>query len=221
MRDAWAAVDRYLDGVFGLNDAELEAALQESATAGLPPIQVSPSQGKLLHLLARLQGARRILEIGTLGGYSTIWLGRALPADGKLITLESEPRHAEIARRNLTRAGLADKVQMRIGPALDSLAGLASENAAPFDLFFIDADKTSLAEYFEWSLRLARVGSLIIADNVVRNGAVVDPASRDDGVQGVRRFLDRVSREPRVTGAAIQAVGVKGHDGFAILLVIA
>jgi len=217
----WTAVDRYITDLFAPPDPALDAALQASAAAGLPPHDVSPTQGKLLLLLARVQGARTILEIGTLGGYSTIWLARALPAGGRLITLEADPKHAEVARVNIARAGLAAVVELRLGPALDTLPQLAAEGRGPFDLIFIDADKPRNPEYFAWALKLSRRGSLIIADNVVRNGAVVDAASGDPSVQGVRRFHELLAAEPRVSATAIQTVGSKGYDGFAIALVTA
>jgi predicted O-methyltransferase YrrM len=202
-------------------DAALEAALAANAAAGLPPHDVSPMQGKLLWLLARAQGARAILEIGTLGGYSTIWLARALDEGGHLITLESSPRYAEVARSNLARAGLADVTEVRVGPARDSLPGLAAEGRGPFDVVFIDADKPSNVEYFTWALALSRRGTLIIVDNVVRGGAVIDAASEDTSVQGVRRLNELLASEPRVSATAIQTVGSKGYDGFAIALVTA
>jgi predicted O-methyltransferase YrrM len=215
----WEAVDSYLSDLLGTNDAALKDALEASAKAGLPEIQVSANQGKLLHLLARMQGARRILELGTLGGYSTIWLARALPADGRLITLEYEAKHAEVARANFVRAGVHDLVDLRVGAALETLPQLEKEGCGPFDLIFIDADKENYAGYFQWALRLARRGTVIIADNVVRKGAVIEPDSTDPRVQGVRRFLDLVAAEPRVSATAIQTVGSKGYDGFAIALV--
>ncbi len=217
----WTAVDRYITDLFAPPDPALDAALQASAVAGLPPHDVSPAQGKLLLLLARAQGARSILEIGTLGGYSTIWLARALPAGGRLITLEADPKYAEVARANIARAGLAAVVELRLGRALETLPQLAAEGRGPFDLIFIDADKPSNPEYFAWALKLSRRGSLIIADNVVRNGAVVDTASDDPSVQGVRRFHELVAAEPRVSATAIQTVGSKGYDGFALALVTA
>jgi predicted O-methyltransferase YrrM len=200
-------------------DPALDAALDASVAAGLPAINVSPNQGKLLQLLARMLGARTILEVGTLGGYSTIWLARALPADGRLVTLESDPKHAEVARANIARAGLSGIVDLRVGLAIETLPKLAAEGIGPFDLIFIDADKVSTADYFAWALRLSRRGSLIIVDNVVRKGAVVDAASEDAKVQGIRRFNDVLAAEPRVSATVIQTVGVKGYDGFAIALV--
>jgi predicted O-methyltransferase YrrM len=220
-QELWSAVDRYINDLFVPRDAALNAAVQASDAAGLSPINVSPNQGKLLQLLASVQGARTILEIGTLGGYSTIWLARALPAGGRLITLESDPKHFEVARVNIVRAGLADTVELRLGRALDTMPQLAAEGRGPFDLIFIDADKPSYPAYFAWALKLSRRGSLIIADNVIRNGAVVDAASGDPNIQGVRRFNELIAAEPRVSATAIQTVGGKGYDGFAIVLVTA
>jgi predicted O-methyltransferase YrrM len=219
--EQWTAVDRYITDLLVPSDPALDAALRDSAAAGLPPINVAPNQGKLLQLLALAQGARRILEIGTLGGYSTIWLGRALPADGRLITLEADPKHAVVAGANIARAGLADVVEVRLGMALDTLPRLFDESCGPFDLIFIDADKQNIPAYFAWSLKLSRRGSLIIVDNVIRNGDVIDAASDDPSVVGVRRFNDLLAAEPRVSATAIQTVGNKGYDGFAIALVIA
>ncbi len=220
-QEQWTAVDRYFTDLLVPPDSVLDKALQTSAAAGLPPHNVSPNQGKLLLLLAQIQRARSILEIGTLGGYSTIWLARALPSDGQLITLEANPKHAEVARANIAHAGLSDIVDLRLGQALSTLPQIAAENHAPFDLIFIDADKPSNPEYFAWALKLSRRGSLIIADNVVRNGAVIDAASNDASVQGVRRFNELLASEPRVNATAIQTVGSKGYDGFAIAIVIA
>jgi predicted O-methyltransferase YrrM len=220
-QQVWTAVDRHFTNLLVPADPVLEEALRASAAAGLPPHHVSPTEGKLLSLLARIQGARAILEIGTLGGYSTIWLARELPTDGHLITLEIDARHAEVARANIARAGLADVVEVRVGRAVEILPQLAAEGRGPFDLIFIDADKQSNVEYFAWALKLSRRGSVIVADNVVRNGALVDATSADPSVQGVRRFLDLVAREPRVSVTAIQTVGTKGYDGFAIALVTA
>ncbi|TMI29620.1 O-methyltransferase [Candidatus Bathyarchaeota archaeon] len=215
----WAKVDYYINDLFVPADPALEAALEASSKAGLPPISVTPNQGKLLNLLARVQGSRKILEIGTLGGYSTIWLARALPIDGRLITLEAEPKHARVARTNIARAGLANIVELRIGQAQETLPKLAAEGLGPFDLTFIDADKPSYPNYFTWSLKLSRPGSLIIADNVVRDGAVTDSSSPDPNVQGIRRFNQLLAAEPRVDATAIQTVSSKGYDGFAIALV--
>lgn len=220
-QERWTTVDGYIAGLFVRSDPALEAALEASAAAGLPSIQVSPSQGKLLCLLALIQKARAILEIGTLGGYSTIWLARALPPGGRLITLEVDPTHAEVARANVARAGLAHLVDVRLGPALDILPQLATEGRGPFDMIFIDADKPAYAGYLQWALRLSRRGSLIVADNVVRDGAVVDADSADPLVQGVRRFNEQLAAESRVTATAIQTVGSKGYDGFAIAVVTA
>jgi predicted O-methyltransferase YrrM len=221
LQERWSAVDSYIGENLVPADPVLEAALRASADDGLPPISVSPSQGKLLNLLARAQGARTILEIGTLGGYSAIWLARALPPEGRLITLEAEPRHAEVARANLAHAGLADVADVRVGPALDTLPKLQAEGDGPFDLIFIDADKPGYPDYLRWSLRLSRPGSMIIADNVVRGGAVADSASTDANVQAVRRFIEMLAAEPRVSATAIQTVGSKGYDGFALALVLA
>ncbi len=217
--DQWTAVDRYINGLFAPNDDALDAALRDSSAAGLPAIHVSPCQGKMLHLLARALGARRILEIGTLGGYSTIWLARALPAGGRMVTLEADPRHASVARANLARAGLSAVVEVRVGRALDLLPPLASDGGGPFDLIFIDADKAGYPDYFPWALRLSRRGSLIIADNVVRNGAVVDGSGADPGVAGVRRMNDLVAAERRVSATEVQTVGSKGYDGFMLAVV--
>ena len=216
----WTRVDDYLGALFGPGDPALEPALRATEGAGLPAIQVSAEQGRLLHLLAQLQGAQTILEIGTLGGYSTIWLARALPIGGRLISLELESRHAAVARANLERADLSDRVEVRVGPALDSLARLESEGHDPFDMFFIDADKPGYPEYLDWALRLSRPGSLIIADNVIRKGAVADPNDPDPRVQGIRRFFEKLAAEPRLTAAAIQMVGTKGYDGWAIARVV-
>lgn len=218
-QDQWSAVDSYIAELFLPPDPALEAALASSAAAGLPTINVSPTQGKLLHVLARAQRARRILEIGTLGGYSTIWLARALPPDGWLISLEVDPKHAEVARANLAHAGLTNMVEIRLGAALDTLPKLVSEGSGPFDFIFIDADKPGYADYLKWSLKLARTGTLIIADNVVRKGAVADPESKDENVQGIRKFNDALAAEKRVTTTVIQTVGSKGYDGLALILV--
>ena len=215
----WAEVDRYIDAVLVSPDPALDAALEANAAAGLPAIDVSPSQGKLLHLLALIQGARSILEVGTLGGYSTIWLARALPEDGRMTTLELDPHHAEVAQANIERAGLGDVVKIHVGPALETLPQLAAEGVGPFDLIFIDADKPSNPDYFEYALRLSRRGTVIVIDNVVREGEILDAASDDPAVQGVRRLNESLAREARVSATAIQTVGSKGHDGFAIAVV--
>jgi predicted O-methyltransferase YrrM len=218
-QELWDAVDHYIVDAMVGHEGALEEALKASDAAGLPQIAVSPAQGKLLHLLARIRGARAILEIGTLGGYSAIWLGRALVPGGRMITLEADAKHAEVARGNLARAGLANAVEVRLGKALDTLPGIAKENLAPFDLSFIDADKPNIPEYFDWALRMSRPGSVIVVDNVVRKGAVADPDSGDENVRGVRRLNERLRGEPRVTATTIQTVGVKGYDGFTLALV--
>ena len=218
-QDQWTAVDEYLNDLLIPSDPALEAAVEDSDAAGLPAISVTPTQGKLLWLFARLINARKILELGTLGGYSTIWLARALPKDGRLITLEASPEHAEVATANLERAGLSDRVELRVGRGLDLLPGLASEGIAPFDLIFIDADKVSTADYFVWALKLARPGTLIITDNVIRKGDVADPKSKDPSVVGMRRFFELLAKEKGVSATAIQTVGSKGYDGFAVAIV--
>ena len=214
--ELWSAVDDYIGDCLVASDAALEAALKTSEAAGLPAINVAPNQGKLLMLLARATAARRILEIGTLGGYSTIWLARGLAPDGRLITIEANPDYAAVARVNIARAGLGGQVELRVGRAQDLLPGLAAEG--PFDLIFIDADKPGTPGYFQWAVKLSRRGSLIVVDNVVREGAVLD-ADGDDNVQGMRRFFELAAADPRVSGTALQTVGAKGHDGLAILLV--
>jgi len=215
-QESWAAVDAYVHDRMVPHDEALAAALAASDAAGLPAIAVSPSQGKLLQILAQVLGARRILEVGTLGGYSAIWMARALPPDGRLVTLEADPKHAEVARANLARAGLAAVAEVRVGPALETLPRLAAEGAGPFDLVFIDADKPSNPDYFTWALRLTRPGALILVDNVVREGRVLDAASEDASVRGVRRLFDLIAAEPRVNATALQTVGIKGWDGLAI-----
>jgi predicted O-methyltransferase YrrM len=215
-QERWGAVDRYIADLLLPPDPALDAALEASAAAGLPAHQVSPAQGKLLQLLALMQGARTILEIGTLGGYSAIWLARALPAGGRLVALEADPGYAAVARANVARAGLADVVEVRVGRALDTLPLLAAERQGPFDMVFIDADKRSNAEYLAWALDLSRPGSVIVADNVVRGGAVAGDGDGDANVQGVRRFYELLAADSRVTATAIQTVSLKGHDGFAI-----
>ena len=219
MSDQWTAVDAYITERLVRPDPALDAALEASAAAGLPAINVAPNQGKLLSLLVRMQPARTVLEIGTLGGYSTIWMAGALPPGGRLVTLEADPEHARVARENIERAGLGAVVDVRQGPALDTLPKLASEGAGPFDLVFIDADKPGNAEYFAWALRLSRSGSLIVVDNVVRNGTVIDAGSTDPAVTGTRRLYDLLADEPRVTATAIQTVGSKGYDGMVLALV--
>ena len=214
MSDLWTAVDDYIDGLFEPSDAALNEALRASDAAGLPDIQITANQGHFLQILARLAGARRILEIGTLGGYSTIWLARALAPSGRLTTLEVDPKHAEVARANLSRAGLSDVVEVRVGPALETLPQLEG----PFDFTFIDADKVNTAEYFAWAVTLSRPGSVIVVDNVVREGALADAASDDTNVRAMRRFLEAAAKEPRVSMTVLQTVGRKKYDGFAIAL---
>lgn len=214
-QDAFTAVDAYLVEALLDRDEILDQALSDSRAAGLPAINVAPNQGKLLQLLAEVVGATRILEIGTLGGYSTIWLARALPPDGQLITLEYEPKHAEVARRNIERAGLAGRVEVKVGAAIDTLPGLHG----PFDFTFIDADKTSNPDYFAWALKLSRPGSVIVVDNVVRSGAVADPEG-DASAQAIRRMNALIAAEPRVTATAVQTVGSKGWDGFCLIRVL-
>jgi predicted O-methyltransferase YrrM len=219
-QERWSDVDGYTADLLVREDDALRAAVEQSASAGLPPIAVTPNQGKLLHLLVRMQGASSVLEMGTLGGYSTIWLARALPDAGRLVTLEVEPRYAAVAAANIARAGVADRVQQRVGPALDTLRELAGEGAGPFDFIFIDADKRGTPQYFEWALELSRPGTVIITDNVVRGGALVDPDSDDPGVQGMREFHELLSAAPGATGTTIQTVGSKGWDGFTLALVM-
>jgi predicted O-methyltransferase YrrM len=220
--EKWTAVDQYLSDLFVGHDEPLNAALAASHAAGLPDIHVSPNEGKLLHLLTRIHGARKVLEIGTLGGYSSIWMARALPPapEGKLVTLEYDPKHAEVARGNIARAGLADVVDIRVGRAIETLPKLLAAGEGPFDLIFLDADKPSNPQYLEWSLRLSRPGTVIVADNVVRSGGVLDAASEDANVVGIRRFNQMFASNPRIVATAIQTVGSKGYDGFAIGLVI-
>jgi predicted O-methyltransferase YrrM len=218
-QNLWTSVDAYLTDVLVPSDPVLKAALRDSDGAGLPPINVAPNQGKLLQLLAHIHGAKTILEIGTLGGYSTIWLARALPKDGKLITLELDPNHAKVAKRNIARADLSHIVDIRVGKAIETLSLLEKENVAPFDFIFIDADKPSNPEYLAWALKLARVGTVIIVDNVVRGGAVIDAASDDPNVIGVRSFFELLSAEPRISATALQTVGSKGYDGFVLAIV--
>ena len=218
-QETWNAVDGYIAKQLLVPDAALEAALRSSDAAGLPAINVSPPQGKLLMMLAQMHGARRVLEVGTLGGYSTIWLARGLPPDGRIVTLEVDPKHAKVAAANVAHAGLSDRVEIVVGPALDTLAGLAARKGVPFDLVFIDADKPNNPSYFAWALKLSRKGSVIIVDNVVREGAVVDARSTDERVRGTRRLFEMIAAEPRVSATAIQTVGSKGYDGFAMALV--
>ncbi len=218
-RTKWSAVDAYIVEKIATPDFALDAALAANAAAGLPAIDVSAPQGKLLYLLARMARARKILEIGALGGYSTIWLARALPSDGFVVTLEAAARHAEIARENVRRAGLSGQVRVRVGPALESLPRIAEEGIGPFDLVFIDADKPNNPDYLAWALRLTRVGATIVCDNVVREGALVDRMSADPSVQGTRRMFDMIAKEPRLSATAILTVGAKGWDGFVVAVV--
>lgn len=219
MTGEWRAVDDYIAEKLIFPADGRQPTLDANRRAGLPAIDVSAPQGKLLHLFAAATRAGRILEIGTLGGYSTIWFARALPENGKIVTLEFEPRHAEVARANIAREGVADKVDLRVGAALDILPEIEAEGGPPFDLSFIDADKANNAAYFNWALKLSRPGAVIIVDNVVREGAVADPATADEGGRGARRLFDAVAAEPRVTATAIQTVGSKGWDGFLLALV--
>jgi len=217
--DIPAQVDEYLDGLLIPPDAALEATVRAGLAAGMPQIQVTPAQGKLLYLLALIQGAHRILEIGTLAGYSTIWLARALPPDGRLISLELDPRHAEVARANLRGAGFESVAEVRVGPALESLAALAAEKVEPFDFVFIDANRQQAPDYLAAAVGLSRPGSVIVVDNVVRHGAVVDALTPDPDIRGVRRMLELAAAEPRLDATAIQTLSRKGHDGFALLRV--
>ena len=217
--ERWEAVDRYISETLVQPDAALDAAVEASTAAGLPAIAVAAPQGKLLHLLARLRRARTILEIGTLGGYSTIWLARALPPGGRLVTLEVNAHHASVARANVDRAGVGGVVDIRVGPALETLPRLAAEKAGPFDFVFIDADKPNIPSYFDSALALAAPGAVIVIDNVVRDGEIVDETSTDPSVVGVRRLNERLRTDPRVTATTIQTVGSKGYDGFTIVLV--
>lgn len=218
-QDLYAHVDDHLEGLFGPPDPALEAATRRAEEAGIPSINVSPAIGRFLHVMALSCRARRILEVGTLAGYSTIWLARALPDDGELVTLELDPHHAEVARRNLADADVVDRVEVRVGPAIDTLAALEEEDVAPFDLVFIDADKAPYADYLEASLRLSHPGTVIVADNVVRRGAVALGPSDDPSVTGVQRFARQVATDERVTASFVQQVGTKGHDGMCIAVV--
>ena len=219
MQELWSSVDRWLEATVVHPGPAFQEAEAASARAGLPSIQVTATQGKLLHLLARLCGARKILEIGTLGGYSTLWLATALPEDGHLVTLELDPTHAEVARTNLARGGVASRVELRVGPALELLPRLAEEGAGPFDLIFIDADKSEYPGYLRWSLALSRPGTVLIGDNVVRNGAVLEAGSADPRVVGARSFHTQVGADPRLSATVIQTVGSKGYDGLTLALV--
>jgi predicted O-methyltransferase YrrM len=220
MQDVWTAVDSYFGDLLIARDEKLDAALAANQKAGLPAIDVSRLQGKFLELLVRISGARRILEIGTLGGYSTIWLARGLPEGGRIVTLEFDPHHAEVARANLEHAGVLDRVDLRVGRAIDTLPKLENTADSPFDLIFIDADKESYPEYLDWTLRLSRVGTVIVADNVVRDGRVVEADCDDERVQGVRRFTERLAAEPRLNATVLQNVGTKGYDGLALAVVV-
>ena len=218
-KDLWTEVDQYFSEILLPADPILDSVIEACGKAGLPAIAVSPNQGKLLQLLVQLMDARSILELGTLGGYSTIWLARGMRPGGRLITLEIDPKHADVARGNIARAGLQSVVNVRVGNALEILPQLAGQRLGPFDLIFIDADKQNIPAYFDWAMKLSRSGSLIIVDNVVRDGAVIDPTNADPNVQGVRRFIDQLGAERRASGTVIQTVGTKGYDGFAIVLV--
>jgi len=219
-QEIWTAVDAYFNEAAVGSDAALDAAAAAAAAAQLPPVSVTPTYGKLLHLIARAQGAKRILEIGTLAGYSTIWLARAVPPSGRVITLEFNPRHADIARANVAHAGLADRVEIRVGPALDSLAQLAAGREQPFDFIFIDADRPNVVAYFDWAVKLARSGSVIVVDNIVRKGRVLDTSNGDAEIVGVRRFVEQLASDSRVSATMMQMVSAKGHDGFALALVL-
>jgi predicted O-methyltransferase YrrM len=218
MQDLWTRVDEYFGARLVAGDDALEGALAANRKAGLPPIDVTPLQGKFLDLLVRISGAQRVLEIGTLGGYSTIWLARALPDGGRIVSLESSAHHADVARENLRNAGVMDCVDLRVGRAIDTLPALVDD--APFDLIFIDADKQSLADYLEWAMKLSRAGTVIVADNVVREGKVLDAENDDPGIEGVRRFTEQLAAEPRLSATVLQTVGMKGYDGFAIAVVV-
>jgi predicted O-methyltransferase YrrM len=220
---AWSKVDRYFGRLFAPVDDALEAALKANEKGGLPQIDVTPLQGRFLEFLVRATGARRVLEIGTLGGYSTIWMARALPEGGRVVTLELEPHHARVAQRNLKKAGVTERVEIVVGRATETLQKLASADAerrGPFDLIFIDADKQGYPEYLTWALKLSRPGTVIVADNVARQGKVIDAKTKDPLIQGVRRFAEMVAAEPRLCATVLQTVGVKGYDGFALAVVL-
>jgi predicted O-methyltransferase YrrM len=219
-QELWTRIDNYFNDHLAPPDPILDAALSSAADADLPPIDVAPNQGALLHILALAQGTKIILEIGTLAGYSTICLARALPPDGQLITLEYDPKHAQVAAANIANAGLTDRVDIRVGKAIDTLPKLAQENPDPFDLIFIDADKASNPDYFNWAMKLSKIGTLIIIDNVVREGEVLNPDSEDPDIQGIRKLIKQLKAEPRITTTVIQTVGTKGHDGLALARVI-
>ena len=220
MQDVWTEVDAYFADLLAPNDDAFNAALAANRKAGLPAIDVTPLQGKFLELLVRITGARRVLELGTLGGYSTIWLARALPEGGQVVSLEIDPHHAEVAHANLQNAGVLDRVDLRVGRAADLLQAIVASGDAPFDLIFIDADKAGYPEYLGWSLKLSRPGTVIVADNVVRDGKVIQPDSPDPNIEGVRRFTELVAAEPRLAATALQTVGAKGYDGFVLALVL-
>ncbi len=217
---AWTKVDSYFDSVLNLRDDVMERVLKASSVAGLPEISVTAAQGKLLQLLVRSNGSRNVLEVGTLGGYSSIWMGRGLPVGGRVTTLELNPEFAKVAEKNIAMAGLEKVVEVRVGKASESLPKIAAENREPFDFVFIDADKPSNADYFEWAMKLSRRGTIIVVDNVVRDGKVTEAGSEDEGVKGARRVLEMMGREKRVEATAIQTVGAKGWDGFAMAVVI-
>jgi predicted O-methyltransferase YrrM len=219
-KEIWKQVDQYFTDALIAPGNGFDTALEANRKADLPSIDVTPLQGKFLELLVRATGARRVLEIGTLGGYSTLWLARALPPEGHVVTLELEPHRAEVAKKNLEAAGLADRVELRIGAAAETLSSLAKEHTAPFDFIFIDADKSGYPEYLQWSMKLSRPGTLIVADNVVRDGKVIAPESPDPNIQGVRRFTEHAAAEPRLSTTMLQTVGSKGYDGFAIAIVL-
>jgi predicted O-methyltransferase YrrM len=219
-KDTWTQVDQYFTDALIAPSEAFSTALETNRAAKLPAIDVTPLQGRFLELFVRAAGVRRVLEIGTLGAYSTLWLARALPVDGIVLTLELEERHAEVARENLKNAGLADRVDLRVAPALETLEALAREHVDPFDFIFIDADKAGYPDYLRWSLKLSRAGTLIVADNVVRDGKVLDPKDPDPNIRGVRRFVDLVAAEPRLSATVLQTVGSKGYDGFAIAVVL-
>ena len=218
-KEIWSAADLYFADLLAPSDAQLDAALAANHAAELPAIDVSRNQGKFLHLLVRITQAKRLLEVGLLGGYSTIWMARALPQGGRIISLEYSQKHADVARKNLDRAGLLDRVQIRVGPALETLPVLAAEGVGPFDLIFLDADKPNNPNYLDWALKLSRPGTVIVVDNIVRQGKVVDAGSSDADVQGSRKTVERMAAEPRLSAVVMQTVGSKGHDGFAIAVV--
>ena len=218
--ELWTSVDRYFNESVVGTDAVLDAAAGAAAAAQLPPVSVTPAYGKLLHLIARAQKAARILEIGTLAGYSTIWLARAVPVDGRVMTLDVNAKHAEIARANLGRAGVADRVEIRVGPAVETLSQLARDGELPFDFTFIDADRPNAAAYFDWAVRLSRRGGIIVVDNVVRKGHVLDTSNTDPDIVGIRRLVERLASDARVSATVMQTVSSKGHDGFVLALVL-